>query len=1014
MRYITSIICLITLLCCGVSLNAQHRQISRAEYFWDIDPGIGNALPLIAADGNFNNALEAVFQNSAALPTPGYHTLGIRVRAANSSWSPVFRQVIEILPTATTLPSTLLVSSGEFYWDLDPGEGNGTPLVAYNGNFDEALETVMANATLPSVGFHKLNIRLRDVASNWGPVYGAVVEVTNAPVALSGAFKVTAGELFWDNDPGPGNGTSLLALNGNFDEALETALVSAGVPNTAGPHNLSIRLRDTQNNWGPVFSSVVEVSPSTACNTMPSIKIAAAEYYFDVDPGAGNATPMLAFDGNFNVALEKIMGGSIPSPVAAGYHTLYMRIGDAANHWGPAFGVVVYMDTTINFTAQINGPASLCPSGLQGVQYSAKAIFGNTYSWSIVGGNIVSGLGTNSITVDWNTTGPHELSLLECNMNTQFCDSTSLVFSIKPNAGNTIARTICEGQNYLGYSLAGTYNDTFTAANGCDSIRTLVLTVNPIVKTTISITLCNGQQYQGYTASGTYIDTFSTATGCDSIRTLALTVLPHFSATVSRTLCYGDSYQGYNATGTYTDTFLHASGCDSVRVLYLTVLSEIKDTVTITLCQGNSYAGYSSSGVYIDTSSALNGCDSIRILYLTVLPNTSSAVSATVCYGDIFEGHNTTGVYTRHYTASNGCDSIRTITLTVRPPNATSIAQTLCFGQTYSVYGATGTFVDTFTATNGCDSIRTLHLTVLPLIHTVEFQNTCYGDSYFGYTQGGTYIDTFIAANGCDSFRTLHLTILPEIAYTSDIFACEGDVVDGYYQSGTYIDTFTAASGCDSIRTLVLTIVPKVITSNKVYICQGDSIKLGNSWYFGDGAYSDSTMNGSGCYDITITLVGVKIPVVPVISVNQNILSIEAVYVGYQWFFNGQPLTGETTSQIEIAIPGKYTVQVIDENLCSALSDEFELLETGIVPEPQDWTLQVYPNPVNALLSIKLLGSAEASVGLYNSLGEIVYSGLINHGQLITIDMAPYAAGIYYLKATSGDIVFNQKVTKTH
>jgi len=35
------------------------------------------------------------------------------------------------------------------------------------------------------------------------------------------------------------------------------------------------------------------------------------EYFFDTDPGNGNATPMLAFDGNFNSSIESIKGGNI-------------------------------------------------------------------------------------------------------------------------------------------------------------------------------------------------------------------------------------------------------------------------------------------------------------------------------------------------------------------------------------------------------------------------------------------------------------------------------------------------------------------------------------------------------------------------------------------------------------------------------------------------------------------------------------------------------------------------------
>ena len=59
---------------------------------------------------------------------------------------------------------------------------------------------------------------------------------------------------------------------------------------------------------------------------------------------------MIAFDGNFDNALETLGGGGIPIPVTAGMHVLYMRARDAQSYWGPKFGIVVNMDTTITTT----------------------------------------------------------------------------------------------------------------------------------------------------------------------------------------------------------------------------------------------------------------------------------------------------------------------------------------------------------------------------------------------------------------------------------------------------------------------------------------------------------------------------------------------------------------------------------------------------------------------------------------------------------------------------------------
>ena len=44
---------------------------------------------------------------------------------------------------------------------------------------------------------------------------------------------------------------------------------------------------------------------------------------------------------------------------------------------------------------------------------------------------------------------------------------------------HTFTQYICAGQNYMGYTTSGTYQDTLTGVNGCDSIRILNLSVLP-------------------------------------------------------------------------------------------------------------------------------------------------------------------------------------------------------------------------------------------------------------------------------------------------------------------------------------------------------------------------------------------------------------------------------------------------------------------------------------------------------------------------------------------------------
>ena len=80
------------------SLLAQgNRSISNAEYFWDSDPGIGNAISLSAVDGSYDQMIEHIFSvDTLNFPGYGAHILNIRVQDEDGMWSPTFKRVIDL------------------------------------------------------------------------------------------------------------------------------------------------------------------------------------------------------------------------------------------------------------------------------------------------------------------------------------------------------------------------------------------------------------------------------------------------------------------------------------------------------------------------------------------------------------------------------------------------------------------------------------------------------------------------------------------------------------------------------------------------------------------------------------------------------------------------------------------------------------------------------------------------------------------------------------------------------
>lgn len=130
--------------------------------------------------------------------------------------------------------------------------------------------------------------------------------------------------------------------------------------------------------------------------------------------------------------------------------------------------------------------------------------------------------------------------------------------------------------------LSGIYTDTLTNIYGCDSILTIYLTILEEDVTITSVSTCE-EAYtvpsgdETYYASGTYLDTLTNIDGCDSLLVIYLTINSEEMTETSVTAC--NSYtvpsgdETYYASGVYSDTLTGISGCDSIVTIDLTLNS---------------------------------------------------------------------------------------------------------------------------------------------------------------------------------------------------------------------------------------------------------------------------------------------------------------------------------------------------------------------------------------------------------------------------------------------------------
>lgn len=158
----------------------------------------------------------------------------------------------------TLCSAQMFVSQAEYFWDTDPGAGNGTAVQAADGNFNSAFEQLTKTGiATPGTGLHKFCIRIKDNTGAWGPVFTNVIQIN---AAVTNFNIVAQAEYFWDTDPGAGNGTAVLAVDGNFDNAFEKLTKTGIVLPTNGLHVFNIRIKDSSGAWGPVFRNVVNIA----------------------------------------------------------------------------------------------------------------------------------------------------------------------------------------------------------------------------------------------------------------------------------------------------------------------------------------------------------------------------------------------------------------------------------------------------------------------------------------------------------------------------------------------------------------------------------------------------------------------------------------------------------------------------------------------------------------------------------------------------------------------------------
>lgn len=494
---------------------------------------------------------------------------------------------------------------------------------------------------------------------------------------------------------------------------------------------------------------------------------------------------------------------------------------------------------------------------------------------------------------------------------------------------------------------------TVSANNGVNFyIDTIYITVNPSPSATVSPT---GTTL--FCAPSTLLLTATTnATGASYL--WYINNNPIASATAST----------YTATsaGNYTVKITSANGCVSTSpasvLLSGTLTASITATGSTSICAGGSVLLSANTGnnytyQWYQNGVAINGATAS-----TYVATTSGNYSVAIVVG-----------------TCNAASNI--IAVTVNTASNAPIVNVTASGSTTICTGASVVL----TTNTGINYSYQWQLNGTPIVGATQNSYTV--------TSGGSYT-VLVTNGGCNT--TSSAVIVTQLADISPIAKitpasstdfCAGNTVALLANTGTnyfyewYYNNNLIAGATGSIYNASLPGAYKVKITNNV--CTGTSL-------------------------IT-TLTQHPLPV-PTIGYASGLLSItNPGFNSYQWYLNGQMLSGAYGISYYPVQNGVYTMQVTDQWNCTGISNGI-LIEnfTGVASTTLNNQIIVSPNPAHE--QIQIIGLDKSMVKIYNALGQEVINVLNQN----TISIAALSNGIYmvHIFDEHNNLVQAQKLVK--
>jgi len=333
--------CTLCVLCAMVA-GASAQNITRIEYFFNTDPGFGQATALTGYTPFADIANFPASINLGSVPM-GVNNLYIRARDANGNWS-----ITNVIPFVKVDISTNNIVRAEYFFNSDPGFGKATAITGYTPSTDVVQFQLSINLGSVPMGVNNLYVRAKDGNGNWSITN--VIAFVKVDVSTPDIVKA---EYFLNTDPGFGKATPVtLPVSANISQqALTFDIASAPL----GVNNVYLRTKDSKGSWSLTnyFAFIKGIADSDIS------PVSSLEYYIDTDPGFGKGIPVALVPAQ-NIS-SYVFNADVSSVPANTTHSLFIRARDAKGVWSltnivsfkkmSGVGVDEFKDASTAFTA---------------------------------------------------------------------------------------------------------------------------------------------------------------------------------------------------------------------------------------------------------------------------------------------------------------------------------------------------------------------------------------------------------------------------------------------------------------------------------------------------------------------------------------------------------------------------------------------------------------------------------------------------------------------------------------